>query len=150
MGKRILIGGAWPYANYDLHVGHLAALLPGDVIARYFRQCGATVLYVSGTDTHGTPITEAARKEGVHPSILAEHYHKRASNDFIDLGFTYDNYGATFMEWHKKEVQDIFKIINKNHYLYNSMFYRQLIKSIILSGFYITFSQCFHEDQMNT
>jgi len=38
MKKRILIGGAWPDDNYNLHVGHLAALLPGDVIARYFRQ----------------------------------------------------------------------------------------------------------------
>ena len=51
MGKRdIFIGGAWPYANYYLHVGHLAALLPGDVIAKYYRACGDNVFYVSGSD----------------------------------------------------------------------------------------------------
>ena len=54
MKQNIFIGGAWPYANGLLHVGHLAALLPGDVIARYYRKCGANVLYVSGTDSHGT------------------------------------------------------------------------------------------------
>lgn len=34
----IFIGGAWPYANGSLHIGHIVALLPGDVIARYYRK----------------------------------------------------------------------------------------------------------------
>ena len=62
MNQNIFIGGAWPYANGNLHVGHIAALLPGDVIARYYRKIGANVLYVSGTDSHGTPITLRARE----------------------------------------------------------------------------------------
>ena len=53
--RTIFIGGAWPYANGSLHVGHLAALLPGDVIARYHRLLGDNVFYVSGSDCHGTP-----------------------------------------------------------------------------------------------
>lgn len=41
MNKRdIFIGGAWPYANYFLHIGHFAALLPGDILAKYFRGKG--------------------------------------------------------------------------------------------------------------
>ena len=67
MKRDILIGGAWPYDNYYLHVGHLAALLPGDVIAKYYRMCGDNVIYVSGSDCHGTPITERAKKEGTTP-----------------------------------------------------------------------------------
>ena len=62
--RNIVIGGAWPYANSSLHLGHLAALLPGDVLARYYREMGDNVIYVSGTDCHGTPITQRARKEG--------------------------------------------------------------------------------------
>jgi methionyl-tRNA synthetase len=50
--RDIFIGGAWPYANYLLHIGHLAALLPGDIIARYYRENGDNVMYVSGSDTH--------------------------------------------------------------------------------------------------
>lgn len=46
----VFIGGAWPYANGSLHVGHIAALLPGDSLARYHRQKGEEVLYVSGSE----------------------------------------------------------------------------------------------------
>ena len=58
----IFIGGAWPYANYYLHVGHLAALFSGDILAKYFRWKGDNVIYVSGSDCHGTPITERSKK----------------------------------------------------------------------------------------
>ena len=70
-GRNILIGGAWPYANSSLHLGHLAALLPGDILARYHRLVGDNVIYVSGSDCHGTPITERAKKEGVTASSIA-------------------------------------------------------------------------------
>ena len=62
-GKNIVIGGAWPYANSSLHLGHIAGLISGDVLARYFRLTGNNVIYTSGSDTHGTPITERAKKE---------------------------------------------------------------------------------------
>jgi methionyl-tRNA synthetase len=121
MNRRILIGGAWPYGNYFLHIGHLAALLPGDILARYFRQNGDSVLYVSGTDAHGTPITERARKENVEPEVVANRYHEQDVKDFEDMGFTYDNYGATFMDWHKEEVGKIFLKIHENGYLYDKI-----------------------------
>ena len=118
MSERIFIGGAWPYANYRLHIGHLASLLPGDIIARYFRQCGSQVIYVSGTDCFGTPITETARKENLHPMDVAKKFHEADVLDFQDLGFSYDNYGATFSDWHQTGVKKFFKIINDNGYLY--------------------------------
>ena len=54
MNKNILIGGAWPYANSDLHLGHIAGLISGDVLARYYRANGCNVMFVSGTDCHGS------------------------------------------------------------------------------------------------
>ena len=83
MKRNILIGGAWPYANYLLHIGHLSALLPGDIIARYYRGCNDNVVYVSGTDAHGTPITQRARKEGKEPREIAEHYHEEFKKSFL-------------------------------------------------------------------
>ena len=65
MKRNILIGGAWPYANSSLHLGHIAGLISGDLLARYYRLRGDNVLYVSGSDCHGTPITERAKKEGI-------------------------------------------------------------------------------------
>lgn len=118
MKKDIFIGGAWPYANYYLHVGHLAALLPGDILARYFRQNGDNVIYVSGSDCHGTPITERAKKEGVTPEEIATHYHEEFAKTFEKLDFSYDEYSSTMTEHHKKVVQEYFLELVKNGYIY--------------------------------
>lgn len=118
MNRNIFIGGAWPYANNSLHVGHLAALLPGDAIARYYRQNNDNVIYVSGTDSHGTPITVRAKKEGVTPKSIAEHYHKEFTKNFNDLGFDYDLYTSTMTKEHEKLVQEYLKTIMDNGYIY--------------------------------
>ena len=89
MKQNIIIGGAWPYANSSLHLGHIAGLISGDVLARYYRLKGDNVLYVSGSDTHGTPITERARKEGIEPKEIAQKYHKEFTEMFKKLNFSY-------------------------------------------------------------
>ena len=119
--KDILIGGAWPYANYYLHVGHLAALLPGDVIAKYYRAKGDNVIYVSGSDCHGTPITERAKKEGISPKEVATHYHEEYVKTFKNLGFEYDLYTATMSDYHKNYVEEQFKKIYDNGYMYEKL-----------------------------
>ncbi|MBE7707052.1 MAG: methionine--tRNA ligase, partial [Cyanobacteria bacterium SIG30] len=118
MSRNILIGGAWPYANNSLHIGHLCALLPGDVIARYFRKNGDNVIYVSGTDSHGTPITVRAKKEGINPKEIATKYHEEFVKNFNDLDFSYDLYTNTMTDYHKKWVQHYLKQIDKNGYIY--------------------------------
>lgn len=119
MQKRdIFIGGAWPYANYYLHVGHLAALLPGDILAKYFRGKGDNVIYVSGSDCHGTPITERARKENVSPAEIANHYHDEFLKTFNKLGFEYDEYSNTMSENHQRYVEEQFLKMIKNGYIY--------------------------------
>ena len=65
MPENILIAIAWPYSNAEIHVGNITGShLPGDIVARYHRLKGNHVLMVSGTDSHGTPVTIAADKEG--------------------------------------------------------------------------------------
>ena len=119
MDKRdIFIGGAWPYANYYLHVGHLAALLPGDVIAKYYRGNGDNVMYVSGSDCHGTPITERAKKEGTTPDKIANHYHEEFVKTFNNMGFTYDNYTKTASKHHMEYVEEQFQKMYDNGYLF--------------------------------
>ncbi len=116
--KNVFIGGAWPYANNSMHIGHLAALLPGDVLARFFRMSGKNVIYVSGSDCHGTPITQRAQTLGVSPSVIANHYHEEFAKNFSDLGFTYDVYSNTMTEQHKQNVQNILKSINQKGLLF--------------------------------
>ena len=102
----VLIGGAWPYANGSLHIGHIAALLPGDVLARYFRAKGYTVFFVSGSDCHGTPVTIRAKQENKTPQEISDFYHKEFNECFERLGFSYDIYSKTSSEEHKHFVMD--------------------------------------------
>ncbi len=63
MKQNIIIGGAWPYANSSLHLGHIAGLISGDVLARYYRLKGDNVLYVSGSDTWNTNNRKSKKKK---------------------------------------------------------------------------------------
>lgn len=116
MSKRdIFIGGAWPYANYFLHVGHVAALLPGDILAKYYRANNDNVIYVSGSDCHGTPITERAKKENKTPREIASYYDEEFRKTFMNLGFEYDMYSSTMSEHHHEFVKAMFlKLIENN------------------------------------
>jgi len=115
--KNILIGGAWPYANGSLHIGHIAALLPGDVLARYWRARGAQVFYVSGSDCHGTPITLRAQQEGTNPADISEQYHREFCETFEKLGFSYDLYTKTTAEHHIAFVQDFHRTLYNGPYV---------------------------------
>ena len=118
---RILIGGAWPYANYKLHLGHIAGLIGGDILARYHRTKGDEVLYVSGSDCHGTPITERAKLEKISPKEICEKYHKLFIKSFDSLNFSYDLYTMTDTDYHKEKVQEIIKKIYENGYIYEKI-----------------------------
>lgn len=115
--SKVLIGGAWPYANGSLHLGRLASLLPGDVLARYFRAKGDEVLYVSGSDCHGTPVAVQAVQEGVSPGEIADRFHEEFADCFHRLGFTYDLYTRTDQPFHHRVVQDLFLKLLENGYL---------------------------------
>lgn len=114
----ILIGGAWPYANGSLHIGHIAALLPGDVIARYHRAKGDDVLYISGSDCHGTPIAIRARKEGIPAKAIADKYHEEFVKCFNKLNFSFDYYFRTDDEYHKTKVQELIKLLYEKGLVY--------------------------------
>ncbi|WP_432662260.1 methionine--tRNA ligase [Wukongibacter baidiensis] len=114
----IFIGGAWPYANGSLHVGHIAGLIAGDVLARYFRLKGEDVLYVSGSDCHGTPISIRAKQENVTPEDIATRYHDEFKYCFEKLGFSYDLYSRTDNQFHRQVVQQVFIELFNKGYIY--------------------------------
>lgn len=117
--RNVVIGGAWPYANSSLHLGHLAALISGDFLKRYHELLGDNVLYVSGTDCHGTPITERAKREKVEPKDIAEKYHNEFKDVFDKMNFSYDLYTKTCDEYHKKHVEEMFLKMYNNKYIYS-------------------------------
>ncbi|MDR1629489.1 MAG: methionine--tRNA ligase [Oscillospiraceae bacterium] len=116
--KNILIGGAWPYANGSLHIGHIAGLLPGDILARYYRSKGNRVFYVSGSDCHGTPVTIRAKQEEKTPQEISDFYHDEFVSVFNALGFSYDLYTKTSDEQHKTFVKEFHKKLYAGDYVY--------------------------------
>lgn len=118
MMKNILIGGAWPYANGSLHIGHIAGLLGGDVLARYHRAVGDNVYFVSGSDCHGTPVGIRAKQEGKNPREISDFYHEEFRECFQKLGFSYDNYTKTSSREHTDFVRDFHKKLYDSKYVY--------------------------------
>ena len=116
--RNILIGGAWPYANGSLHIGHIAGLLPGDVLARYHRAIGDNVYFVSGSDCHGTPVALRARQEKRTPREVSDRYHEEFVECFEKLGFSYDVYTKTSSEEHKKFVREFHRKLYEGSYVY--------------------------------
>lgn len=118
--RNVLIGGAWPYANGSLHIGHIAGLLPGDVLARYHRAKGDNVYFVSGSDCYGTPVAIRAKQEGSSPREISDLYHEEFTECFKKLGFSYDEYTKTSAEAHKEFVKEFHSKLYESPYVYEA------------------------------
>lgn len=114
---RYLVTSALPYANGKLHIGHVAgAYLPADIFVRYLRSKGEDVIYICGTDEHGTPISISADKEGISPLEVVKRYHDSIKEAFDGIGIEFDNFSGTAREEHYKLSQEFFlNLFNKGN-----------------------------------
>ncbi len=108
MPRKILVTNALPYANGDIHLGHLVGYIQADIWVRYQRMRGNTVHYVCADDTHGTPIMLRAEKEGVTPEALIARVHGEHLRDFTDFGVAFDNYHSTHSPENRWYAEDIY------------------------------------------
>ena len=107
--NRILVTSALTYANGYTHLGHIAgSILPGDMFARYCRLAGYDIIYVCGSDEHGTAIDMSAIKEGLSSKEVVEKYHFANKKAYEDLGMSFDIYSRTSNDIHTKTAQDFF------------------------------------------
>lgn len=119
MPETIGVFVAWPYANGDLHLGHVAGVyIPADTFARYHRLRGNRVLMVSGSDAHGTPITVAAEREGVTPEDIFKRYHRRFLETYQKLGITFDLFTHTHTRNHFSVAQEMFRTLYERGYIF--------------------------------
>jgi methionyl-tRNA synthetase len=119
MAENILIAIAWPYANAEIHVGNITGShLPGDIVARYHRLKGNNVLMVSGTDSHGTPVTLRADAEGKPVEEVYKRFHATFLEVFRDYGITYDLFTSTHTQNHFKVAQSIFLALLQNGFMF--------------------------------
>ncbi|HEU5419672.1 MAG TPA: methionine--tRNA ligase [Streptosporangiaceae bacterium] len=117
--RPILAAPAWPYANGPRHIGHVSGFgLPCDMFARYQRMAGNSVLMVSGTDEHGTPIQVQADAEGVTARELADRYNRVIAEDLTGLDMSYDLFTRTTTRNHYAVVQELFRGLHDNGYIF--------------------------------
>jgi methionyl-tRNA synthetase len=118
MSENILIAIAWPYANAEIHVGNITGShLPGDIVARYHRLKGNKVLMVSGTDSHGTPVTIAPIKKA-NRWRKSTKIPRHLPGVFQGYGITYDLFTTTHTENHFKVSQAIFLALQRERLLF--------------------------------
>jgi methionyl-tRNA synthetase len=111
--KRYLITAALPYANGLKHIGHLAgAYLPADIYVRYLRAQRRDVVFICGSDEHGTAIPIQAMKEGTTPRAIIDKYHVLIKQNFADLGISFDIYHRTSEPIHHETAQEFFTALN--------------------------------------
>ena len=108
MSRDILVTSALPYANGDIHLGHLVEYIQTDIWVRFQKLRGHRCVYVCADDAHGTPIMLKARDEGITPEALIERVAKQHKRDFDDFLIGFDNYYSTHSDENRELAQAIY------------------------------------------
>ena len=135
--RQILVTSALPYANGQIHIGHLVEYIQTDIWVRFMRLQGHEVYYVGADDTHGTPVMLRAEKEGLTPKQLIDRVWIEHKRDFDAFGISFDNYYSTDSE--------------ENEYLCRTMYLRLqeqgLIEARDIEQYYDTIKNMFLPDR---
>ena len=108
-----------PYANGKLHIGHMRTYIPADVYVRFLRMMKEEVIFICGSDCHGTPIVVNAEKEGLKPEELVEKYHEHFLRVFKELAVEFDFFGKTTEKYHHERTREIVNRLIENGYIYS-------------------------------
>mgnify|MGYP000017522363 CR=1 FL=1 len=113
-----MVSAAWPYINYTPHLGTIICILSADIVARYLRLRGHDVVFVSGSDEHGTPIEVEAVRRGIAPKELTDRNHELVVDLFRRWGFSFDCYLRTEHPTHVKFIHDFYMKVYENGYIF--------------------------------
>ncbi|WP_277189573.1 methionine--tRNA ligase [Caballeronia sp. BR00000012568055] len=111
--RQVLVTSALPYANGQIHIGHMVEYIQTDIWVRALRMHGHEVYYVGADDTHGTPIMLRAEKEGITPKQLIERVWKEHKRDFDSFGISFDNYYSTDAEENRALCNTIYAALQQ-------------------------------------
>ncbi|WP_186015316.1 methionine--tRNA ligase [Burkholderia gladioli] len=106
--RQILVTSALPYANGQIHIGHLVEYIQTDIWVRTLRMHGHEVYYIGADDTHGTPIMLRAEQEGLSPKQLIERVWGEHKRDFDSFGISFDNFYTTDSEENRVLSENIY------------------------------------------
>lgn len=152
MNNKAIITSALPYANGEIHLGHVASTyLPADIITRYLKLKGVEAYYICASDDYGTPILLQAEKEKKSPEEYVKFWNKRDYDDFTAFGIKFDFFYRTSSPENVEFVQNVFQKLHKNNHIYEKeivQFYCQFDKKFLPDRYVIgTCPHCKAEDQ---
>ncbi|MEI2455771.1 methionine--tRNA ligase [Lysobacter firmicutimachus] len=117
MSREIVVSNALPYANGDLHLGHLVGYMQADIWVRAQRMSGNTVRYICADDTHGTPIMLGAEKAGQTPEAYIAQIQVRHERDFRDFGVHFDHYDSTHSAGNRSLTEGFYARLDNNGHI---------------------------------
>ena len=112
--RKILVTSALPYANGQIHIGHLVEYIQTDIWVRFMRAQGHEVYYVGADDTHGTPVMLRAEKEGLTPKQLIDRVWAEHKRDFDAFHISFDNYYSTDSNENRELCESMYLNLHKN------------------------------------
>ncbi len=113
MSQRILVTAALPYANGDIHLGHLVEYCQADMYVRALKGLGEDAFYICANDAHGTPIELNAANKGITPEELVNQFHEKHKRDFATFEVDFDYFGLTHSESNRKVVESVYETLQK-------------------------------------
>src|ERR1044072_2431804 len=117
--KSVIITTALPYANGEIHIGHISSTyLPADIFTRFLRLLKINVFHICASDDFGTPIMIKAEKENKTPSEFVEYWNKRDLQDFSKVDISFDKFYKTSSKENQIFVQNIFNKLKFNGHIY--------------------------------
>ena len=115
--RQILVSSALPYANGDLHLGHMLEYVQTDIWVRFQKLRGNDCLFVCASDAHGTPIMLTAEKEGITPEELVARVAESNRRDYANFHIEMDNFHSTHSEENRELVEGIYAALVKNGHI---------------------------------
>ncbi len=116
--SKILVTSGLPYANGDIHLGHLVEYILTDIFARYHKMCGRDIIYACATDAHGSPVELKALDLGIPPEEVAKRYHESHYRDMTAFGIHLDVFHTTHSDETRRHVEAIFEEARKKGLIY--------------------------------
>ncbi len=137
--RRIFVTSALPYANGEIHIGHLVEYIQADVWVRYHKMKGINCKFICASDAHGTPIMVKSDKLGIKPEVLIDNVAASQLKDFSLFNIKFDNFHSTHSHENEEIVNEIFNSLKENGDIYESdveQFYDP-VKKIFLPDRYV-------------
>lgn len=120
--ESVIITSALPYANGEIHLGHISSTyLPADIFRRFLKLSGVEVYHLCASDDFGTPVLIETEKKKIKPEDYVKYWHDKDLEDFSSAGIVFDSFSQTSSETNRKFVQYVFDVLRKKDLIYEKV-----------------------------